>query len=153
MVIAVAVLALPHYYWKWSWATDLFIVTSFGSTIVLLFGAPRAEFSQPRNVLGGHVIAAVCGVTAFKLLGQYQILAIALGLATAILLMQVLHAVHPPAGATVIFAVIGGTAVTSLGYWYVLLPILVGMVILVALAVLINNAFSTPSHHYPAHWL
>ena len=153
VVIAVAVLALPHYYWQWSWATDLFIVTSFGSTIVLLFGAPRADYAQPRNVLGGHVIAAICGVTAFKLVGQHQILAIALGLATAIIVMLFLHAVHPPAGATAIFAVIGGTAVTNLGYWYVLIPIFVGMAILVAVAVLINNAFSTASHHYPVHWL
>jgi CBS-domain-containing membrane protein len=153
VVIAVAVLALPNYYFNWSWATNLFIVTSFGSTIVLLIGAPRAEFSQPRNALGGHVIAAICGVTAFKLIGQHQIVAIALGLATAIIVMQVLHAVHPPAGATAIFAVIGGTEVTNLGYWYVLIPTLVGVAILVAVAVVVNNAFSTSTHHYPVHWL
>ena len=153
VLVAVGVLALPHYYWNWSWATDLFIVTSFGSTIVLLFGAPRAEFAQPRNVLVGHVIAAICGVTAFKLVGEHQILATAIGLATAIIGMQIFHAIHPPAGATAVFAVLGGTAVTNLGYWYVLIPIFAGMAILVVLAVVINNAFSTPSHHYPVHWL
>ena len=153
VVISVAVLALPNYYFNWSWATNLFIVTSFGSTIVLLFGAPRAEFAQPRNVLGGHVIAAICGVTAFKLVGEHQILATAIGLATAIIVMQIFHAIHPPAGATAVFAVLGGTAVTNLGYWYVLIPIFAGMAILVVLAVVINNAFSTPSHHYPVHWL
>ncbi|HAM24904.1 MAG TPA: HPP family protein [Actinobacteria bacterium] len=145
-------MSMPHYVWQWSWATDLFLVASFGSTIVLLFGAPRAEFAQPRNVLAGHIVSALCGVTAFKVLGQYEVVAVAVALATSILLMQVIHAVHPPAGATAVFAVIGGPAITGLGYLFVLLPIAVGMVILVALAVVINNTFSTASHHYPVHW-
>jgi CBS-domain-containing membrane protein len=67
--------------------------------------------------------------------------------------MQMLHALHPPAGATAVFAVIGGTAITDLGYWFVIVPILAGMVILVLSALVINNAFKSPSHHYPTHWL
>lgn len=153
ILVAVGVVALPHYYWNWSWATDLFIVTSFGSTIVVLFAVPRAEFAQPRNVVGGNVISALCGVTAFKLFGNQQILAVAIALATAVLLMQMFHALHPPAGSTAVFAVIGGTAITDLGYWFVIVPILAGMVILVLAAVVINNAFKSPTHHYPAHWL
>jgi len=62
------------------------------------------------------------------------------------------HALHPPAGSTAVFAVIGGTAITDLGYWFVIVPILAGMVILVLAAVVINNAFKSPTHHYPAHW-
>jgi len=149
---AVGLLSMPHYYFHWAWANDLFIVTAFGSSIVLLFGAPRAAFSQPRNVILGHAIGAICGVAAFKLLGDHQVIACAIALATTVIGMQLAHALHPPSGATALFAVIGGPAVTGLGFWFVVMPILVGMSLLVLLAVLINNAFKTPSHHYPVHW-
>ena len=37
----------------------LFLIGSFGASAVLLYGVPMAEFSQPRNVIGGHVISAL----------------------------------------------------------------------------------------------
>jgi CBS domain-containing membrane protein len=39
----------------------LFLVGSFGASAVLIYGAPLAEFSQPRNLVGGHVFSAITG--------------------------------------------------------------------------------------------
>merc|ERR1711971_281102 len=34
------------------------ILGSFGASAVLIFAAPIAPFSQPRNVIGGHILSA-----------------------------------------------------------------------------------------------
>lgn len=35
---------------------------SFGATGVLLFAAPGGPFSQPRQIIGGHLLATLCGL-------------------------------------------------------------------------------------------
>lgn len=47
---------------------SMFLVGSFGASAVLIYGAPQAEFSQPRNVIGGHIISAFIGVSMQKYL-------------------------------------------------------------------------------------
>ena len=47
----------------------LWIVATFGSTVVLVFGYPEHEFAQPKNVLLGHLLCTLIGiifVTSFK---------------------------------------------------------------------------------------
>ena len=41
---------------------SMFLVGSFGASAVLIYGAPQADFSQPRNLIGGHIISAFIGV-------------------------------------------------------------------------------------------
>src|SRR5690625_7514155 len=53
--------------------------------------------------------------------------------------MQLTHTVHPPGAAAALIAVIGGPAVTDLGWWYPLLPIGIGCVIMLVVAILVNN--------------
>ncbi|MBS3971093.1 MAG: HPP family protein [Clostridia bacterium] len=38
----------------------------FGASAVLLYGACHAPFSQPRNLIGGHLLAALTGVLLRK---------------------------------------------------------------------------------------
>ena len=44
---------------------SLFLIGSFGASAVLVYGAPQAPFSQPRNLIGGHCLSALIGVTVF----------------------------------------------------------------------------------------
>ena len=54
--------------------TDLvMIIGSFGASAVLIYGAIKSPLAQPRNLLGGHVISALIGVTAFKLAGTQSL--------------------------------------------------------------------------------
>ena len=127
------------------------LIGSFGATAVLVYGAVRSPLAQPRNVLGGHVISALIGVCAFQLLGHAPWLASAAAVSTAIAAMHLTRTLHPPGGATALIAVIGGDAVHGLGYMYALAPVGLGAVMLLAVAVLVNNI--PKNRRYPEFWL
>ena len=42
---------------------DPYLIASFGATAVLIYGAPKAPFSKPKNVFFGHLFSAIIGVT------------------------------------------------------------------------------------------
>jgi hypothetical protein len=126
------------------------LIGSFGASAVLLYGAPRSPLSQPRNLIGGHVLSALVGVAAWKLLHQDPWLAQAVAVATAIALMHLTKTLHPPGGATALIAVIGSDGIQALGYYYCLVPVGLGAVIMLAVAVLVNNIPRT--RRYPETW-
>ena len=128
---------------------SLFLIGSFGATAVLVYGAPKAPFSQPRNVIGGHCISALVGVSVFLLLGDQGMFACPLAVSLAIVAMQFTGTVHPPGGATALIAVIGGSTVQQLGYWYVLCPVGLGASIMVGVAIVVNNLSGDPARKYP----
>ncbi|HUV98953.1 MAG TPA: HPP family protein [Gallionella sp.] len=131
--------------------TDLsMMIGSFGATAVLLYGAVRSPLAQPRNLMGGHILSAIVGVACWKLLHPYPWLAQAVAVATAIALMHATRTLHPPGGATALIAVIGSAKIHSLGFWYVLMPATVGPLILLVVALLVNNI--PASRRYPEIW-
>jgi CBS-domain-containing membrane protein len=128
----------------------ILIIGSFGASAVLVFGAIRSPLAQPRNLLGGHILSALIGVSAYKLLPSHIWLAAALAVATAIALMHATKTLHPPGGATALIAVIGGAKIHNLGYFYVLTPIGAGAAIMLVVALLVNNIPKT--RRYPEFW-
>lgn len=128
----------------------LFLIGSFGATAVLLYGSPTAPFSQPRYVLGGHLLSAFVGVTCFWLLPEPVWLVSALAVATAILVMYLTRTTHPPGGATALIAVIGSEKIHNLGYWYIVDPVLEGVGIMLGVALIVNNL--SPLRKYPSYW-
>ncbi len=132
---------------------SLFLIGSFGASAVLVYGAPLADFSQPRNLVGGHVISALVGVTVFLAVGEASILATSTAVSLSIVAMHFTRSLHPPGGATALIAVIGGDKVHSLGYIYALCPVLVGALIMLVVALLVNNLSTNPKRHYPVYWL
>lgn len=129
----------------------LLIIGSFGASAVLIYGAIRSPLAQPRNLIGGHVLSAIIGVTAYQLLGQQPWLAAALAVSTSIALMHLTKTLHPPGGATALIAVIGGDAVHSLGYLYVLIPVALGAGVMLLIALIVNNI--PKNRRYPEFWL
>lgn len=109
------------------------LVASMGASAVLLFAVPHGALSQPWAVLMGHVCSAVVGVLCAALVPE-PLLAAALAVGSAIGLMQLLRCVHPPGGATALSAVVGGPAVQALGFQYVLTPVLLNALIILAVA-------------------
>ena len=123
------------------------ILASMGATAVLLFAAPHSTLVQPSAILGGHLLSALVGVAAQQWVPAPYTAAVAVG--GAITLMHLFHCLHPPGGATAIFAVIGGPSVWDLGYGYVLSPVAVNAVLMLLLGMIINNLRSH-STIYPA---
>jgi CBS-domain-containing membrane protein len=126
------------------------MIGSFGASAVLIYGAVRSPLAQPRNLLGGHVLSAIIGVSCWKLLHQDPWLAQAVAVASAIALMHLTRTLHPPGGATALIAVIGSDQVHALGYMFVLVPATLGPLILLAVALVVNNIPST--RRYPEVW-
>lgn len=130
---------------------NLFLVGSFGATSVLIYGVVNSPLAQPRNLLGGHVLSAIVGVSINYLIPTAW-LAAALAVSISIVVMQVTKTLHPPGGATALIAVIGTEKIKSLGYLYVLSPILSGVAILLLVALFFNNATSNRSYPRNKQW-
>ena len=132
---------------------NMFLVGSFGASAVLIYGAPQAEFSQPRNLVGGHIISAIIGVTVYKYVSLDITLLASIAVSLSILAMHFTRTLHPPGGATALIAVIGSSKVHNTGYFFVLFPIATGAIILLIVAILINNLSSNSKRHYPRYWI
>lgn len=109
------------------------LMAPFGATCVLLFSAPNSPLSQPANVVGGHMVAALIafGIMAVLPVTWWSI-AIAAGLSIAA--MAALRITHPPAGATPLVVM-----ATAPGLSFLLFPTLLGSVTLVAVAMLFHR--------------
>ncbi len=126
------------------------IIGSFGASAVLIYGAIKSPLAQPRNLIGGHVFSALIGVACYQLLGSHMWLAASVAVATAIAFMHATKTLHPPGGATALIAVIGSDKIHDLGYLYVLMPVGLGAVIMLLVALLVNNI--SKSRRYPEFW-
>ena len=130
-------------------AHALLMVGSFGATSVLLYAAPESPLAQPRNVLLGNMLSALCGVLTWQLLGDNW-MAAAVAVSTAILIMQLTHSLHPPGGATALIAVIGSDELHQIGWSYAFFPVGTGCLLMLLIAVVINNL--ARHRRYPVHW-
>jgi CBS-domain-containing membrane protein len=128
----------------------MMIIGSFGASAVLIYGAIRSPLAQPRNLLGGHILSAVVGVTTFQWLGGQPWLAAAVAVSTAIAVMHLTKTLHPPGGATALIAVIGGESVHNLGYLYVVIPAALGAIVMLVVALMVNNI--PKNRRYPEFW-
>ncbi|HEX8552377.1 MAG TPA: HPP family protein [Abditibacteriaceae bacterium] len=123
------------------------LIASMGASAVLLFAVPHGQLSQPWPVLAGHVFSAFIGVTCAKFIALPW-LAAGCAVALSIGAMHQFRCIHPPGGATALTAVIGSAAVKKLGYWFVVSPVLLNAVAIVAVAIAFNSLFEW--RRYPA---
>ncbi|MEW6595815.1 MAG: HPP family protein [Thermodesulfobacteriota bacterium] len=143
--------AVGHLHYNVLGDADLMlIVGSFGASAVLIYGAIKSPLAQPRNLVGGHLISACIGVASYQLFEPHLWLAAAVAVATAIAAMHLTKTLHPPGGATALIAVIGGPKIHGLGYFYALMPVGVGALIMLVVALLVNNI--PKSRQYPEFW-
>ena len=120
------------------------LVASLGASACLIFGAPAAPFSQPRNAIAGQLLSAIVGVAVYQLAGCYWYTA-ALSVGIAVAAMIRTRSVHPPAGATALIAVI-----TKQDWLFPLMPVSIGICILVIVGIIVNNLAA--KRQYPHYW-
>ena len=119
-----------------TYKTDLgiFLLASFGSSMVLLYGYPESPFAQPKNVFFGHLVTSLVGLLFLNLniLPLYLLLPIAVGIGVG--LMILLNVTHPPAGGNPIIVIIG-----SVSFDYLFSPVISGSIIIIISALIINR--------------
>lgn len=123
-------------------AGDLLLIAPLAASTVLVFAAHESPMAQPANVIGGHLMSTGVALVLAEFLPQsWWALALAVGLVIA--LMSLARLTHPPAGADAL-------VVMSLhpGPSYLVFPILIGAVAVVAAAVLVH-ALIPPRGTYP----
>lgn len=147
--LGIAAVALLHYKIMDEKGLSM-IIGSFGASAVLVYGAIRSPLAQPRNLMGGHILSALVGVTAFRVFSAEPWIAAALAVSLAIALMHLTKTLHPPGGATALIAVIGSDTIHALGYWYVLIPVGLGALTMLIIALLVNNI--PENRRYPEFW-
>lgn len=127
----------------------VYLIGSFGASSVLVYGIIQSPFSQPRNLIGGHVISAIIGVSVYKFVPDIIWITAPLAVSLSIVMMQITKTLHPPGGATALIAVMSSNKIKDLGYIYVLSPVLTGVLVLLFTALIFNNMTSNRS--YPSH--
>lgn len=144
-----------------AWAShEPFVFPSLGATAFLFFETPMAEVASPRNTIVGHYVAAAVGyfwLWVFGLLHTGSAIqtgfngnrwaAVALSLALTGLVLRLLRAAHPPAGAT--------TVIVSLGLLHTphqMLILALGVLVVTIPAGIVNRICGVPSPLWVKPW-
>ena len=121
----------------------VFLLASFGSSMVLLYGYPESPFAQPKNVFFGHFITTAIGLIFLNFVPFpiYIIIPLAVGFGVGFMIL--LNVTHPPAGGNPIIVIIG-----SVSFDYLLSPVISGSLIIIISAIAINRLILKKT--YPA---
>ena len=141
---AITIGALTYLTYKTTFG--LFLIASFGSTMVLLYGYPESPFAQPKNIFFGHLVTAVVGIAVLNFIPLPIYITIPLAVGLGVGLMIFLDVTHPPAGGNPIIVIIG-----SVSYDYLLSPIIFGSIIVLVFGVAINKFVLKKK--YPQKWI
>ena len=112
----------------------IFLLASFGSSMVLLYGYPESPFAQPKNVFFGHLVTALVGLFFLYLIPLPIFITIPMAVGFGVGLMILLNVTHPPAGGNPIIVIIG-----SVSFDYLLSPVISGTAIIIIFAIIVNR--------------
>ena len=116
--------------------SNIWLIPPFGASLVLVMAVHDSPLASPKNVFFGHVLSASSGVLMFYFF-ENNALSIALGLALAIMTMQMTNTIHPPAGANPIIAILGAKT-----FEFVIMPVAIGALFIVIFALIYNKVWN-----------
>ena len=128
--ITIAALSLLTYKTQYG----IFLIASFGSSMVVLFGYPESPFAQPKNIFFGHLITSFVGVLFVIFIPLPIFISIPLAVGIGIGLMILLNVTHPPAGGNPIIVIMG-----SVSFDFLINPIILGSIIILVFGVIVNR--------------
>ena len=129
-IITIGILTLLTYKTEFG----IFLVASFGSSMVLLYGYPESPFAQPKIVFFGHLVTATVGMFFLYLIPLPLFIIIPLAVGFGVGLMILLNVTHPPAGGNPIIVIMGSVSLD-----YLISPIISGSIIILVFAIIINK--------------
>ena len=139
-IITIGILTLLTYKTE----LGIFLIASFGSSMVLLYGYPESPFAQPKNVFFGHLVTAIVGLIVLYFLPLPLFITIPLAVGFGVGLMILFNVTHPPAGGNPIIVIVG-----SVSFDYLFSPIITGSIIIILSAIIINRFILKKSYPSP----
>ena len=112
----------------------LFLIASFGSSMVLLYGYPESPFAQPKNIFFGHLLTSLVGILVLFYVPLPIYLTIPIAVGAGVGLMIILNVTHPPAGGNPIIVIIGSVSLD-----YLINPIITGTIIILIFGIILNR--------------
>ena len=112
----------------------IFLIASFGSTMVLLYGYPESPFAQPKNIFFGHLLTSFVGMIFLYLVPLPIHLLIPLAVGFGVALMILLNVTHPPAGGNPIIVIFGSVSMD-----YLINPIIIGSLVILIFGIILNR--------------
>ena len=112
----------------------VFLLASFGSSMVLLYGYPESPFAQPKNVFFGHLVTAVVGLVVLYFIPLPLFMTIPLAVGLGVGLMILFNVTPPPAWGNPIIVIVG-----SVSFDYLFSPVITGTIIIIIFAIIINR--------------
>ena len=129
-IVTIGILTLLTYKTEYG----IFLIASFGSSMVLLYGYPESPFAQPKNVFFGHVLTTIVGMIFLYFIPLPLYLTIPLAVGFGVGFMILFNVTHPPAGGNPIIVIMGSVSVD-----YLLTPVISGSIIILIFAIIINR--------------
>ena len=129
-IITIGILTLLTYKTEYG----IFLIASFGSSMVLLYGYPESPFAQPKNVFFGHLATTLVGLFFLNFIPLPLYILIPLAVGFGVSFMILLNVTHPPAGGNPIIVIIG-----SVSFDYLFSPVITGSIIIIIFAIIINR--------------
>ena len=129
-IITISILTILTYKTEFG----IFLIASFGSSMVLLYGYPESPFAQPKNIFFGHLLTAIVGLIFLYFIPLPLFLIIPLAVGFGVSLMILLNVTHPPAGGNPIILIMGSVSID-----YLVNPIIIGTIIILLFGIIINR--------------
>ena len=112
----------------------IFLIASFGSSMVVLYGYPESPFAQPKNIFFGHLLTSLVGMICLYTFPLPSFILIPLAVGLGVGFMILFNVTHPPAGGNPVIIILG-----SVSFDYLFSPIITGTIIILLFGVIINK--------------